>query len=71
MTAASAPSGAHQQPWMFVAVSDPAVKHRIRVAAEEEERRNHEGGRMPPEWLAALAPLATDWHKPFLASPTR
>ena len=66
MTAASAPSGAHQQPWTFVAVSNSAVKHRIRIAAEEEERRSYEGGRMPPEWRAALAPLGTDWHKPFL-----
>jgi iodotyrosine deiodinase len=66
MTAASAPSGAHQQPWTFVVVSDPEVKHRIRIAAEAEERRNYEGGRMSPEWLAALAPLGTDWHKPFL-----
>jgi nitroreductase len=66
MTAASAPSGAHQQPWTFVAVSDPDVKHRIRVAAEAEERRNYEGGRMPPEWLDALASLGTDWHKPYL-----
>ena len=66
MTAASAPSGAHQQPWTFVAVSDPDVKHRIRVAAEAEERRNYEGGRMPQEWLDALAPLGTDWRKPFL-----
>jgi iodotyrosine deiodinase len=66
MTAASAPSGAHQQPWTFVAVSDPKVKHRIRVAAESEERRNYVGGRMPREWLAAVAPLGTDWHKPFL-----
>jgi nitroreductase len=65
MTAASAPSGAHQQPWTFVAVSDPAVKHRIRVAAEIEERRNYES-RMSVEWLAALAPLGTDWHKDFL-----
>jgi nitroreductase len=66
MTAGSAPSGAHQQPWTFVAVSDRDVRHRIRLAAEEEERRSYEGGRMPPEWLAALAPLGTDWHKPFL-----
>ncbi|MEW5990445.1 MAG: nitroreductase family protein [Chloroflexota bacterium] len=66
MTAASAPSGAHQQPWTFVAVGDPDVKRRIRVAAEAEERRNYEGGRMPAEWRAALAPLGTDWHKPFL-----
>ena len=66
LTAASAPSGAHQQPWTFVAVSDPSVKHRIRLAAEAEERRNYAGGRMPAEWLTALAPLGTDWHKPFL-----
>lgn len=66
MTAAAAPSGAHQQPWTFVAVSDPAVKRRIRVAAEAEERRSYEGGRMPAEWRAALASLGTDWHKPFL-----
>lgn len=66
MTASSGPSGAHQQPWTFLAVSDPAVKHRIRLAAEAEERRNYEGGRMPQEWLDAIAPLGTDWHKPFL-----
>jgi nitroreductase len=66
MTGASAPSGAHQQPWTFVAVSDPDVKRRIRKAAEAEERRNYEGGRMPPEWRTALEPLGTDWRKPFL-----
>jgi nitroreductase len=66
MAAASAPSGAHQQPWTFVAVSDPAVKHRIRVAAEAEERRNYQGGRMPQEWRDAIAALGTDWRKPFL-----
>jgi nitroreductase len=64
--ASTAPSGAHRQPWRFVAVSDPAVKKEIRVAAEAEERESYEGGRMPPEWLEALAPLGTDWHKPFL-----
>jgi nitroreductase len=64
--ASTAPSGAHQQPWTFVAVSDADVRHRIRLAAEEEERRNYEGGRMPPEWRDALAPLGTDWQKPFL-----
>ncbi len=64
--ASTAPSGAHQQPWTFVAVSDPEVKHRIRVAAEAEERRNYEGGRMPPEWRDALARIGTDWQKPFL-----
>ena len=66
MTGSTAPSGAHQQPWTFVAVSDPEMKRQIRIAAEEEERQSYEGGRMPAEWLAALAPLGTDWHKPFL-----
>lgn len=65
-TASTAPSGAHRQPWRFVAVSDTDIKHRIRVAAEEEERESYEGGRMPSEWREALAPLGTDWHKPFL-----
>jgi len=63
--AASAPSGANQQPWTFVVVTDADVKRRIRIAAEEEERENY-GGRMPPEWLAVLAPLQTDWKKEFL-----
>ncbi|MEZ5670355.1 MAG: nitroreductase family protein [Alphaproteobacteria bacterium] len=63
--AASAPSGANMQPWHFVAVSDPAVKARIRTAAEEEERAFYEE-RAPQEWLDALAPLGTDWRKPFL-----
>ncbi len=64
--ASTAPSGAHQQPWTFVAVGDPAVRHRIRLAAEEEERESYDGGRMPPEWRAALEPIGTDWHKGFL-----
>ena len=63
--ASTAPSGAHRQPWTFVAVSDPAVKRGIRIAAEREERENY-GGRMPDEWLRALEPLSTDEHKPFL-----
>jgi iodotyrosine deiodinase len=63
--AATAPSGAHRQPWRFVAVADPAVKREIRVAAEAEERESYEN-RMSPEWLAALEPLGTDWRKPFL-----
>ena len=65
-TASTAPSGAHRQPWRFVAVDDPAIKRRIREAAEEEERANYEGGRFPEEWLAALAPLGTTWEKPHL-----
>jgi len=63
--ASTAPSGAHQQPWTFVAVGDPTLKRQIRIAAEREERRNY-GGRMPEEWLRALAPIGTDANKPFL-----
>ncbi len=64
-TAGTAPSGAHQQPWTFVAVSDPALKQQMRAAAEAEEYANYHG-RMPPDWLEALAPLGTDEHKPHL-----
>ena len=64
-TAGTAPSGAHQQPWTFVAVSDPELKRRMREAAEREERENYHG-RMPQEWLDALAPLGTDEHKAHL-----
>lgn len=63
--AGTAPSGAHQQPWTFVAVTDPELKRRLRAAAEEEERRNYDG-RMSDEWLQALAPLGTDSDKPHL-----
>jgi iodotyrosine deiodinase len=66
MTAAGAPSGANLQPWSFVCISDAAVKSRIRVAAEEEEREFYKGGKTPEAWLGALAPLGTDEHKPFL-----
>lgn len=65
MTAGTAPSGANQQPWTFVCISDPAIKSRIRAAAEEEERSFY-AGRASAEWLEALAPLGTDEHKPFL-----
>jgi iodotyrosine deiodinase len=63
--AATAPSGANQQPWRFVAVSDPAIKREIRIAAEAEERLNYEQ-RFPAEYLAALEPFGTGWRKPFL-----
>jgi nitroreductase len=64
-TAGTAPSGAHQQPWTFVAVGDGELKRRIREAAEAEERENY-GGRMPAEWREALAPFGTDAVKPHL-----
>lgn len=60
--AGTAPSGAHRQPWFFVAISDPEVKARIREAAEREEREFYER-RATPEWLEALAPLGTDFVK--------
>lgn len=63
--AASAPSGANVQPWRFVAVTDPLRKRRLREAAEAEEREFYTR-RAPAEWLDALAPLGTDWRKPFL-----
>lgn len=65
-TASTAPSGAHKQPWTFVLTGDPDIKRQIRVAAEEEERVNYEGGRLPEHWREDLEPLGTDWHKPFL-----
>lgn len=64
-TAGTAPNGANMQPWHFVVVTDPALKKQIRLAAEAEEQEFYEK-RAPAEWLAALAPLGTDAHKPFL-----
>ena len=63
--AATAPSGANQQPWIFTVVGDPDLKRQIREAAETEERENYER-RFPDEWLQTLAQFGTDWHKPFL-----
>ncbi|MCA9940799.1 MAG: nitroreductase family protein [Anaerolineales bacterium] len=63
--AGTAPNGANMQPWHFVIVSDPAIKRQIRLAAEAEEQEFYQN-RAPAEWLAALAPLGTDAHKPFL-----
>jgi nitroreductase len=62
----TAPSGANRQPWHFAVVSDSDVKAEIRRGAETEEREFYEGGRATEEWLEALAPLGTDWRKPFL-----
>ena len=64
-TANTAPSGAHKQPWTFVAISSSDIKRSIREAAEKEEKESY-GGRMSEEWLKALEPFATTWEKPFL-----
>jgi nitroreductase len=61
----TAPSGAHQQPWTFVATDDPELKRAVRLAAEEEERRFYLERELP-EWHSALAHLETDEHKEFL-----
>ena len=65
LAAGSAPSGANMQPWSFVVVSDPAMKHRIREAAEKEEYRFYKE-QAPEEWLGAISDLGTDYQKPFL-----
>jgi nitroreductase len=64
-TASSAPSGAHKQPWIFCAISNSDLKHKIREAAEEEEYKSYHG-RMSEEWLKDLEPFATDHNKPFI-----
>jgi nitroreductase len=64
-TAATAPSGAHKQPWTFCVVENPEIKKKIRIAAEEEELQSYES-RMSSDWLDDLKPLGTDWRKPFL-----
>ncbi len=65
LTASTAPSGAHKQPWTFCVVGDPKIKKAIRKAAEQEEYENYHG-RMSEEWLKDLEVFDTDWHKPFL-----
>jgi len=65
MTASSAPSGAHKQPWTFCVIGNAELKAKIKVAAEKEEYDSY-NGRMSEEWLEALAPFGTDWNKPFL-----
>jgi len=65
-TAGTAPSGAHCQPWRFVAVSDPEIKRAIREAAEKEEYEFYEGQRQNAKWKEALKPLGTSWRKEFL-----
>ena len=65
LTASTAPSGAHKQPWTFCVVSNQEIKKQIRTAAEKEEKESY-SGRMSEEWLKDLAPIGTDWEKPFL-----
>lgn len=65
LAASTAPSGAHKQPWTFCVVTNPELKKQIRVAAEKEEYDSY-NGRMTEEWLEDLAPLGTNWEKPFL-----
>ncbi|MEP6700779.1 MAG: nitroreductase family protein [Bacteroidota bacterium] len=65
LTASTAPSGAHKQPWTFCVVSDAAIKKQIRTEAEKEEYESY-NGRMTEEWKADLLPLQTDWKKEFL-----
>lgn len=65
MSASTAPSGAHKQPWTFCAVSNSELKAKIRAAAQEEERESY-ANRMSDRWLKDLAPLGTNDHKPFI-----
>ncbi len=65
LSASTAPSGAHKQPWTFCVVSDASIKKQIREAAEKEEYESY-NKRMPEEWLQDLRPLQTDWKKEFL-----
>ncbi|MBA3649629.1 MAG: nitroreductase family protein [Chitinophagales bacterium] len=65
LTASTAPSGAHKQPWTFCLVSNTDIKKQIRDGAELEEYNSYHS-KMSKEWLEDIAPLQTDWHKPFL-----
>ena len=65
LSASTAPSGAHKQPWTFCVVKNPEIKSQIRMAAEKEEKESYES-RMTDEWLRDLEPIGTDWQKPFL-----
>jgi len=65
LTASTAPSGAHKQPWTFCIISNADLKKQIREAAEKEEYESY-NGRLPADWLEDLKPLQTDWKKEFL-----
>ena len=63
--AAAAPSGANKEPWYFSIVSNPVVKHEIRIGAENEEKAFYTQ-KAPASWLEDLNKFGTDWHKEFL-----
>jgi len=65
LTASTAPSGAHKQPWTFCLISNANLKSKLRELAEEEERKSY-SGRMSEEWLEDLEPLGTNWEKEFI-----
>ncbi len=65
LTASTAPSGAHKQPWTFCAIQNPEIKKQIRIEAEKEEYESY-SNRMSAQWLKDLEPIGTDWRKPFL-----
>ena len=65
LSASTAPSGSHKQPWTFCVVNNPEIKKQIRLAAELEEKESYQN-RMTDEWLKDLQPIGTDWRKPFL-----
>ena len=65
LAAATAPSGAHKQPWTFCVISNSELKHKIRFLAEEEEKKSYDG-RMSDRWIKDLEPLGTTWEKEFI-----
>ncbi|MBL1279925.1 MAG: nitroreductase family protein [Fluviicola sp.] len=65
LTASTAPSGAHKQPWTFCLISNATLKAKLRELAEEEEKKSY-SGRMSDEWIEDLEPLGTNWEKEFI-----
>ena len=63
MTAASAASGANQQPWRFVVVRDPIVKRKIVIAAGKKVVHKR---RAPYGSIAEVASLRTNLRKAYL-----
>lgn len=65
LTASTAPSGAHKQPWTFCLISNDLLKSKLRELAEGEEKKSYDG-RMSDSWLKDLEPLGTNWEKEFI-----